>query len=305
MIEDKFIDLYARGSGLRDKLIAERDVVLTYALRSLIDTEAMRDVAFKGGTCLRKMVFGASGRFSEDLDFTLDSDRLKDDVLLGIVETFNGEHYGIRFTFDEYYMTDDDTSFGGDVLYRHAWNDAGRFRLQVSLRERPTLPVALRPLLYQAYFEYLEFEPFAVRTLEVIEMMAEKVRAVFQRVKARDVYDMYLFARMPFDGSCGAVWPCSSFGKCGSRFIPKPSSRGSIVATTIGRTCDGWCGCRSTSTPLRSWRPSGADSRCSITLPPSSKKSLRMQGAAGTIHSLPDYVARSKRGRLLACDFPA
>lgn len=200
MIEDKFVDLYARGSGLRDKLIAERDVVLTYALRSLIDTEAMRDVAFKGGTCLRKMVFGASGRFSEDLDFTLDSDRRKDDVLLGIVETFNVEHYGIRFTFDEYYMTDDDTSFGGDVLYRHAWNDAGRFRLQVSLRERPTLPVALRPLLYQAYFEYLEFEPFAVRTLEVIEMMAEKVRAVFQRVKARDVYDMYLFARMPFDG---------------------------------------------------------------------------------------------------------
>ena len=30
----KFVDLYARDSGLRDKLIAERDVVLTYALRA-------------------------------------------------------------------------------------------------------------------------------------------------------------------------------------------------------------------------------------------------------------------------------
>jgi hypothetical protein len=37
MIEDKFVDLYARNSGLRDKLVAERDVVLTYTLRGLID----------------------------------------------------------------------------------------------------------------------------------------------------------------------------------------------------------------------------------------------------------------------------
>ena len=37
MIAEKFVDLYARNSGLRDKLVAERDVVLTYALRGLAD----------------------------------------------------------------------------------------------------------------------------------------------------------------------------------------------------------------------------------------------------------------------------
>lgn len=58
MIEDKFVDLYARNSGLRDKLVAERDVVLTYALRALLDTGVMDQLAFKGGTCLRKLVFG-------------------------------------------------------------------------------------------------------------------------------------------------------------------------------------------------------------------------------------------------------
>ena len=41
MIEDKFVDLYAHNSGLRDKLVAERDVVLTYALRGLIDDGVM------------------------------------------------------------------------------------------------------------------------------------------------------------------------------------------------------------------------------------------------------------------------
>jgi len=200
VIADKFVDLYARNSGLRDKLIAERDVVLTYALRALADAGVMDHLAFKGGTCLRKLVFGASGRFSEDLDFTIDSSEPDDDVLVRLVETFNRESYGITFSFDEYYKTEDDTSFGGDVLYRHTWNDAGRFRLQVSLRERPTLPAAARPMQHQAYFDRLEFPAFSVRSLDTIEMIAEKVRAAFQRAKVRDLYDLHRFATKPFDG---------------------------------------------------------------------------------------------------------
>jgi predicted nucleotidyltransferase component of viral defense system len=86
MIADKFVDLYARNAGLRDKLVAERDVVLTYVLSALFDHGVMTELAFKGGTCLRKIVFGSSGRFSEDLDFTLASDRSDDDVLMRLVE---------------------------------------------------------------------------------------------------------------------------------------------------------------------------------------------------------------------------
>jgi predicted nucleotidyltransferase component of viral defense system len=200
VIEDKFVDLYARNSGLRDKLVAERDVVLTYALRALLDAGIMDHLAFKGGTCLRKLIFGSAGRFSEDLDFTLDSDRPDDDVLMELVEVFNAEHYGITFTFDEYYKTDDDTSFGGEVRYRHSWNDAGRFRLQVSLRERPTLPVVAGSMKPQAYFSHVEFDLFDVRSLDAVEMIAEKVRAAFQRVKVRDLYDLHRFAATPFDG---------------------------------------------------------------------------------------------------------
>jgi predicted nucleotidyltransferase component of viral defense system len=199
MIADKFVDLYARNSGLRDKLVAERDVVLTYALVALIEGGVMTDLAFKGGSCLRKVVFGSSGRFSEDLDFTLASHQPEDDVLLRLVEVFNRTHHGIAFTFDEYYKTDDDTSFGGDVFYRHDWNDRGRFRLQISLRERPTLPVVTRPMQPQAYFAQLELAAPEVRTLAPIEMMAEKVRASFQRAKVRDLYDLHRFATTPFD----------------------------------------------------------------------------------------------------------
>jgi len=85
----------ARNAGLRDKLVAERDVVLTYALDALIADGVMSDLAFKGGTCLRKVVFGSSGRFSEDLDFSVATELPEDDVLMRLVEVLNRPHHGI------------------------------------------------------------------------------------------------------------------------------------------------------------------------------------------------------------------
>ncbi len=199
VIAEKFVDLYSRSSGLRDKLVAERDVVLTYALHALLESGAAAHLAFKGGTCLRKMVFGSSGRFSEDLDFTLHSAEPDDDVLVRVVEVFNREHHGIHFAFDEYYKTDGDTSFGGEVGYQHTWNKSGLFRFQVSLRERPTLPVAPTAMQHQAYFPHLEFQPFEVPSLGTLEMVAEKIRAAYQRAKVRDLYDLHRFAAKPFD----------------------------------------------------------------------------------------------------------
>jgi predicted nucleotidyltransferase component of viral defense system len=200
VIAGKYIDLYARDSGLRDKLVAERDVVLTYALHALLEAGVMDHLAFKGGTSLRKLVFGTAGRFSEDLDFTLDSDLDQDDVLVNLIEVLNSVHHEVDFSFKAYYKTDDDASFGGDVLYRHAWNEKGRFRLQVSLRERPTLPVMRAAMKPQSYFRHLEFDCFEVRSLQPIEMAAEKVRAAFQRLKVRDLYDLHRLATTPFSG---------------------------------------------------------------------------------------------------------
>ena len=180
--------------------IVEKDYVLGWLLCAIGMHPARSHWIFKGGTCLRKIVFGSAGRFSEDLDFTVDSAGPEDDVLEQVVETFNREHYGITFSFEDYYKTEDDLSFGGDVRYRHPWNDAGRFHQQASLRERPTLPARPLPMKEQGYFKQVEFELFDVRSLEPIEMIAEKVRAAYQRAKVRDLYDLHRFAATPFDG---------------------------------------------------------------------------------------------------------
>ena len=69
MIEDKFVDLYAANSKVPVG-IARQEIILTYALALLNESGLLGRLAFKGGTCLRKVFFGKQYRFSEDLDFT-------------------------------------------------------------------------------------------------------------------------------------------------------------------------------------------------------------------------------------------
>ena len=70
MLTQPQVQRYSAESGLRDIMIAEKEVVLTFLLQLLSERGILDRLAFKGGTCLRKMFIGSQGRFSTDLDFT-------------------------------------------------------------------------------------------------------------------------------------------------------------------------------------------------------------------------------------------
>jgi predicted nucleotidyltransferase component of viral defense system len=65
------VQRYAVESGLRDIMIAEKEVVLTFLLQLLSERCILNRLAFKGGTCLRKMFVGSQGRFSTDTSASL------------------------------------------------------------------------------------------------------------------------------------------------------------------------------------------------------------------------------------------
>jgi predicted nucleotidyltransferase component of viral defense system len=46
---------YSTQSGLRDMMIAEKEIVLTFLLQLLSDRGLLHRLAFKGSTCLRKI----------------------------------------------------------------------------------------------------------------------------------------------------------------------------------------------------------------------------------------------------------
>jgi predicted nucleotidyltransferase component of viral defense system len=82
----------------------------------------------------------------------------------------------------------------------HDWNQgASEIRLQISQRETPTLPTERRAQIEQSYFRFLSFLPTELICLVLPEILAEKIRACYQRNKARDIYDLGVFATRPLD----------------------------------------------------------------------------------------------------------
>ena len=158
-------------------------------------------MAFKGGTCLRKCIYGKNTRFSVDLDFTNVNNQLADDVILSLVSVFEKPAYGLSFQLDtkDFYVSDDKLSCGATVKYKHNWFQ-GIFKLEISLREQHSLPLVKLPLQIQPYFKYLEFQPFSIQSLRFEELLAEKIRASIQRLRARDLYDLSKAADQPFQG---------------------------------------------------------------------------------------------------------
>ena len=201
MLPQKFVDLFARGSGVFLP-VAERDVVLTYVLRILADAGLLERLIFKGGTCVRKVFLGRTGRFSEDLDFTAPQISDPEDLILTVAEVFDGKTYhNITFSvsIEGFYIRQDRLACGARIGYSHAWNPSAQFALDVSLREEPILGTRIMPLIIDAYSKYLEIKPPAVSTLHFEEIVAEKIRASYQRTTTRDVYDLFQFQQRPFN----------------------------------------------------------------------------------------------------------
>jgi predicted nucleotidyltransferase component of viral defense system len=202
MLTQPQVQRYAIESGLRDIMIAEKEVVLTFLLQLLSERGILNRLAFKGGTCLRKMFVGSQGRFSTDLDFTGIEEHDHQDMILEMMAAFEQSFHGIRFAIpDNYYETQDGLSWGVNPTYSHDWNASGvsEIKLQVSRRETPTLPVEPLAQIEQSYFKFLPFAPAEITCLALPEILAEKIRASYQRNKARDIYDLGMFARRPLD----------------------------------------------------------------------------------------------------------
>lgn len=196
------VQRYATESGLRDIMIAEKEIVLTYLLQLLSERGILARLAFKGGTCLRKMFVGSQGRFSTDLDFTGVEEHDHEDIIVAMMEAFEPPFQGIQFSIPDegYYETQDGLSWGVNPAYVHQWNTAGsEIKLQISRRETPTLAVEHRAQVEQSYFRHLPFALAEIICLSLPEILAEKIRACYQRNKVRDIYDLGMFATRPLD----------------------------------------------------------------------------------------------------------
>jgi len=201
MLTQAQVRRFAYESGVRDLQVVEKEIVLTHLLQLLAEKGFLKEVAFKGGTCIRKTWLGTSGRFSTDLDFTsVVTDKTADDFVMQLAEIMGTPFHDIQFELDlgdkGWYDTGDNVAWGAEPHYKHAWGE-GSIKLQVSHRETPTLVPEERPQLDVSYFKSLPFKPSAIPCLRIEEILAEKIRAIYQRAKPRDIWDLDQFASRP------------------------------------------------------------------------------------------------------------
>lgn len=201
MLTQPQLQRFAHESGIRNLEIVEKEVVLTYFLQLLSERGFLADMAFKGGTCIRKTWLGPNGRFSTDVDFTaMRQEKSADDCVLQLAEITAEPFHGVQFKIDMgdkgWYEADDGVSWGVLPNYRHDLG-GGVLKLQVSNRETPTLPPDSRRQLEISYFKLLPFKPADLPCLRIEEILAEKIRAAYQRNKLRDIWDLDRFAERP------------------------------------------------------------------------------------------------------------
>jgi hypothetical protein len=138
-----------------------------------------------------------------DLDFTGIEEHDHQGVILEMMEAFQQPFFGSQFVVSRRQLL---RYAGRPVLGRqsdlfHDWNASGvsEVKLQISRRETQTLPGERLAQIEQGHFKLLPFAPAKIACLALFEILAEKSAPVYQRNKARDIYDLGIFAARPLD----------------------------------------------------------------------------------------------------------
>jgi predicted nucleotidyltransferase component of viral defense system len=235
MIDKRDILEAASALGLLPGVV-EKDYVLGWLLAGInAHPELSASWVFKGGTCLKKCYF-ETYRFSEDLDFTLrDESQIEEGFLrrtLGEVIAWVADASGIvlpadQLSFDIYKNPRERVSCQGKVGYRGPVSpntSAGgwpKIKLDLTADERLVLP-AVRREVFHPYVDRQEGGIW-IDCYAYEEAFGEKVRALGERTRPRDLYDVVNLYRHGDTRPSPAVLRDVLEQKCNYKGIPLPS----------------------------------------------------------------------------------
>ncbi|MGE3318420.1 MAG: nucleotidyl transferase AbiEii/AbiGii toxin family protein [Candidatus Berkiella sp.] len=197
MIDKSEIMRFAKQYDLPANTI-EKDYILNWLLDGIANSSALNDKwIFKGGTCLKKCYF-EEYRFSEDLDFTItDKTHINEEFLLSefkIISDWIYEESGIEMpeagmSFEEYANPRGEISIQGIIPYKGPMQRRGN---------NPTVKLDLthdelmvnKPDVRKIHHPYSDAKPMQIQTYSMEEIFAEKLRALVERLRPRDLYDV-------------------------------------------------------------------------------------------------------------------
>lgn len=184
MIPEAYIDEWAQTHPWSTVAMVEQDLLISRALVEIFsDPFLQNEIAFRGGTALHKLYLAPQPRYSEDIDLVQINpgpirpvmDHLRDAL------SFLGE------------PRTKSTPMSNKLLYRVETEDAAvatiRIKIEINCREhfhvQPwcQFPYAVENTWYR--------NECMITTYQLSELLGTKMRALYQRSKGRDLFDLH------------------------------------------------------------------------------------------------------------------
>ncbi len=162
----------------------EQDLIISRALVELYNNDYLKTrIAFRGGTALHKIILPKPLRYSEDIDLNrletgaggkiIDEVRIALGAMLGQPSKVNSTERSIK------------------MIFKYNAIDGSQRKLKVEINVRETLPEKkLQEIPYSVQSDYFQGST-KILAFNTEEMIGTKIRALYQRSKGRDLFDLY------------------------------------------------------------------------------------------------------------------
>ena len=186
MIPKRYIDEWSQTVAWLENYHVEQDLVISRALIEIYSDDFLKErLAFRGGTSLHKLFANPAARYSEDIDLVQINQEPIGDVLTHLRKALSFIE-GPKPTIDR-----------GDAMttlrFRFVSEDnppAGlKLKVEINCREHiavyglKTVDLHVSNTWFSGKTSLITFEPE--------ELLATKLRALYQRKKGRDLFDLW------------------------------------------------------------------------------------------------------------------
>lgn len=183
MIPDLYIEQWRAFAPWKSLPMVEQDLIISRALIDLFNHPLVREsLVFRGGTALNKLYIDPPARYSEDIDLV----QIKPEPIGKTLDA-------IREVLDPWLGEPQRklTERSAKLVYRFTAFDNTPAKLKIEINT--TEHFSVKPIIKKLHkIESEWFEGSAnLLTYHLDELMATKLRALYQRRKGRDLFDLW------------------------------------------------------------------------------------------------------------------
>jgi predicted nucleotidyltransferase component of viral defense system len=215
MIPRRYIIEWKKYADWVSDYQVEQDLIISRVIAEIFSDEILSsNLAFRGGTALFKLYIKEHPRYSEDIDLV----QINQEPITKIFDRLRKVLNYLGTPKTKQTVTNNTALFRFDSEYPPVINL--RLKIEINTREHFNV-IGLMQIPFEVKSSWYKCK-CNVSTYKLEELLGTKLRALYQRSKGRDLYDIYK-ALTSFDLNIGDILNC--YNKYMSYSVGKPPSK--------------------------------------------------------------------------------